>query len=164
VFGKELIKELNKLGIIVDVSHLNEAGFDDLLKISDTPFAATHSNCFSIREHPRNLKDEQIKEIIARKGFIGMNFYSEFLGDKDDDNTVLINKFLKHVEHVLELGGEDVLGLGADYDGINRTPFPDVMSYRDIEGLLINDLKLSEAQTNKILHSNLVDFTQKMLK
>ncbi|MFC2130659.1 dipeptidase [Bacteroidota bacterium] len=161
-FGKLVVREMNKLGMIIDVSHLNEAGFKDVCSVSEKSFAATHSNAYEIHAHPRNLKDYQIKEIIDRKGFIGLNFYSAFL-DESRDKDILIKKFLKNVEYFLNLGAEDVLGLGADFDGMDETPFKDASTYPEISDLLKNELKLSNSQIKKIMYKNLVDFTLKMI-
>jgi membrane dipeptidase len=159
-FGKLAVKEMEKLGIIIDVSHLNERGFEDVLKNTEKPFMASHSNAKAIHSHRRNLHDEQIKEIIKRKGFIGINFYSDFLGNENDD---LITKFLSHIEHILSLGGEDSLGMGADFDGMDKSPFKDVSSYINIIELLNNQLLLNDNQIEKIMFKNLVDFTLNLL-
>lgn len=159
-FGKEVVSEMEKLGMIVDVSHLNVAGFDDILKITEKPFIASHSNARSITEHPRNLYDEQIKEIIHRKGFIGLNFYSVFLANENEDAKV---NFFRHVEHFLKLGAEDVLGLGADFDGIDATPFEGVSAYKELAALLHSEIGLGNEQINKIMYKNLRDYTLKML-
>lgn len=161
-FGREVVKEMEKLRIIVDVSHLNTAGFDDVCEISEKPFAATHSNSREIYEHPRNLYDEQIKEIFRREGFIGINVYSVFL-DESRDRKILLDKFLRNVEHMLELGGEDRLGLGADFDGMDESPFEDARCYGEIREMLAKDLHLNESVIDKILYTNLRDFTLKMI-
>ncbi|MEG1028275.1 MAG: membrane dipeptidase, partial [Oscillospiraceae bacterium] len=106
----EVVKQMNKHNILVDVSHLSDAGFKDLCSLTDYPFIASHSNCRSITNNPRNLTDDQIKEFIAREGLIGLNFYDAFVGkDKND--------LKKHIDHFLELGAEKVLCMGSDFDG-----------------------------------------------
>ncbi|MBE6755825.1 MAG: hypothetical protein E7555_05165 [Ruminococcaceae bacterium] len=111
-FGREAVKEMIKRKIIPDVSHLSEKSFYDLCEITDFPFIASHSDSYAINPHVRNLKDEQIKIICDRKGLIGLNFYNKFLGSGDS-----IQMLIKHAEHILSLGGEDVLSLGSDFDG-----------------------------------------------
>lgn len=155
-FGREVIKEMEKLKMIIDVSHLNTAGFDDVAKEVKCPFIASHSNAGAVYEHRRNLHDEQIKEIISRKGFMGMNFYSEFIEDAASINQKSI---LKHIEHVLNLGGGDILGLGADFDGIDSSPFKDAADYDIIKEMLAHDLKLGNQAIEKIMYKNLLDFT-----
>lgn len=160
VFGKEVIQEMVKLRMIVDVSHLNVAGFEDVAKTITAPFIASHSNARAVFEHPRNLYDEQIKEIINRKGFIGINLYSMFLGNENDN---LKNKMIEHIEHILKLGGEDVVGFGADFDGITHCPFEGVQSFVEIYELLKIALS-DEVLIDKILYRNLKDFTLNYLQ
>ena len=155
-FGKEVVKEMEKLKMIIDVSHLNTAGFDDVLNTVDCPIIASHSNSRAVFDHPRNLYDEQIKEIIKRKGFIGINLYSQFLGNKNDD---LKKKMINHIEHILALGGEDVLGFGADFDGIDECPFSDVRAYLEIKQLFDDIFGEGNPIIDKFLHKNLTEFT-----
>jgi membrane dipeptidase len=155
-FGKDVVKKMNELKMIVDVSHLNEKGFWDVADVSDKAFIASHSNVWEVCNSRRNLKNEQITEIINRKGFIGLNFYSYFIGNKGDN---FIDKFEKHVSSFLDLGAVDVLGFGADYDGIDEAPFPDPLSYKTIAGIFSDKLKLSDDLIEKIMYKNLVAFT-----
>ena len=113
-FGKQAVAELEKNNIIIDVSHLSDKGFEDVLKLSKRPFIASHSNSRKICNNARNLKDEQIKEIIKRNGLIGINFYKFFLNKKGNAELYDV---LKHIEHILSLGGENVLSIGTDFDG-----------------------------------------------
>ncbi len=114
-FGKSLIPKLEEYNIIIDVSHLNDNGFKDLLKVAKKPFIASHSNARSICSHKRNLTNDQIKEIIRRDGLIGLNYYVKFLGD--DENSKSLDDLYAHIYHFLELGGEKSLALGSDFDG-----------------------------------------------
>ena len=123
-FGKECIKEMERNNIIVDVSHLNDNSLYDVLKVAKRPVIATHSNARSITKHLRNLKDDQIKEIIDMKGLIGLNYCIDFLND--NPQKACLEDVYRHAEHILELGGEDVLALGSDFDGC--TVFPDLDS------------------------------------
>jgi len=153
-FGREIVKECEKLRIIIDVSHLSDKGFEDLCKIAKKPFMASHSNCRELCNMPRNLTDNQIKEIVGRKGFIGLNLYTKFVSDREDNLTL---QFCKHIEHFLELGAEDILGLGADLDGIPEIPFID---YEGIYRVLANVLRLDDAIVTKIMSQNLINFTK----
>lgn len=162
-FGKDFVREMEKLCMLVDVSHLNVNGFDDVVSVANKPFMASHSNAYAVHPHRRNLNDDQIKEIIARGGFIGINFYSLFLGE-GEDNEQLIMKFIQHIEHFLKIGAENVLGFGADWDGMEKSPFSDVRDYHFVEKLFREQLTLSEEQINKIMYKNLVDYTLKILE
>lgn len=161
-FGKEVVATMEQLGMIVDVSHLNETGFYHLCDIATKPFIASHSNANTISPHKRNLKDEQINEILNRGGFIGLNFYSKFI-DESGDRNILIDKFLRNVDYMLNLGCENILGLGADFDGIDDSPFANVLAYQEIAELLSNELKLDDAIIEKIMYKNLIDYTMKII-
>lgn len=114
-FGKRLIPQLEKHNIIIDVSHLNDNGFNDLLKVAKEPFIASHSNARSICSHKRNLKNDQIKEIIRRDGIIGLNYFVKFL--RDDGIVKSLDDIYAHIYHFLDLGAEKNLALGSDFDG-----------------------------------------------
>ena len=118
-FGIELLGEMDRRGILADVSHLNERGFWDIVENMELPPVASHSNCRALCDVFRNLTDEQIRAVIEKKGFIGINFYSAFLA-KDREAT--LDDVLAHIDHIAELGGIDVIGFGSDYDGISRWP------------------------------------------
>lgn len=117
-FGKEVVKKMNELGMLIDVSHLPEKGFWDVAEVSSAPFCASHSNAFYVKNHKRNLTDEQIKKIIEKEGCIGINLYTEFLSD----GICTTEDVFKHIDHILELGGENALGLGCDFDGMDSLP------------------------------------------
>jgi membrane dipeptidase len=159
-FGKEVVQEMEKIGMIVDVSHLNVNGFNDVVAITNKPFIASHSNVRSKCNHLRNLNDDQILEIKSRKGFIGLNFYSPFLSESE---FVVKTDAIKHIEAFLKLGCEDVLGIGADFDGIDKSPFNDVLDYGSLADLMRIEMKLSEDLIDKILYSNLVDFVKQTI-
>jgi membrane dipeptidase len=103
---------------LVDVSHLSDEAFWDVLGCSTQPVIASHSCCRSLREHPRNLSDEQIKALAAKGGLIGINFYTQFLKGASADLLDVI----RHIEHVCELVGPDYVGIGSDFDGCESVP------------------------------------------
>lgn len=151
-FGKDVIKEMNRLGMIVDVSHLNERGFWDAINICEKPLIASHSDCKALCNHPRNLNDDQIKAIAAKGGVIGINFCPDFL--RDDDNAS-IEDVLDHIEHIVNLVGINHVGFGSDFDGIEKTPFglDDAASFPKI----LDGLKkrgFSDDEINSISHVN----------
>ena len=114
-FGRTCVAELERRGIVVDVSHLNDAGFKDVCAVASRPFVASHSNARAVCGHPRNLADWQLRELADRGGIAGLNFCAQFLTDRIADPTR--DDVLRHVDHVLETAGERVLALGSDYDG-----------------------------------------------
>lgn len=114
-FGKNVIRKMNKLNMVIDVSHLNEKGFWDVYNISDKPFIASHSNCFSVYRHQRNLKREQIKAIAESDGIIGINLYPEFIdGEKGRTENIL-----RHIDYILHITDGKNIALGCDFDGID---------------------------------------------
>ena len=118
-FGHALLKEMDRRGILADVSHLNDAGFWDVCEHTELPPIASHSNCRWLCGHSRNLNKDMARAIIDRKGFIGVNFYSCFLSD---DGQATLDDVRRHIDALYELGGEDVVGFGSDFDGIEVWP------------------------------------------
>ena len=118
--GKAIVEMMQQEGMMVDVSHLADAGFFDVADIMKKPFVASHSNARSVCNHRRNLTDEQIKVIAAKGGVIGLNYYDAFL--EEEKGNLSLESFLRHIRHILNVGGEDVLALGSDFDGITTNP------------------------------------------
>lgn len=116
--GKRLVARCNSLGIMLDLSHLNEAGFWDVAKLSTAPLVATHSNSHVITPHSRNLTDKQLAAIAESDGMVGLNFAVAFLRDDGRMLTdVPLSQMLRHIDHLIEHLGEDRVGLGSDFDG-----------------------------------------------
>ncbi len=110
--GRDFVRKMEDLHILVDVSHLSEAGFWDVAEIASRPFIASHSNAKSVWNHTRNLTNEQITAIIENQGVIGLNFYEGFVGASRDLDMVRA-----HLDRILELGGAGNVALGGDWDG-----------------------------------------------
>jgi membrane dipeptidase len=119
-FGVEVVRECNKIGMLVDVSHLSEKGFDDVADNCEGPFIATHSNARAICDHPRNLTDRQLKTIGGRGGVAGLNFCTAFLTEKAEDAN--LEHAVRHYLHMAEVAGSQSVALGSDFDGITDTP------------------------------------------
>jgi membrane dipeptidase len=116
--GQELVRACDRLRIVLDVSHLNEAGFWDLLRTSERPVVASHSNAHALCASPRNLTDAQLDALAERDGLVGLNFAVAFLredGGRDEDTPV--ETMVRHLDHLVERLGEDRVGLGSDFDG-----------------------------------------------
>ena len=113
--GIEFVEAMQDLGIIVDCSHLNDAGTEQLGDILDVPFVASHSNAREVTAHTRNLPDNLIKLIANKGGVIGLNFAQSFLGTSPVSR---IDDIVKHGLYLINKGGEDVIALGTDFDGI----------------------------------------------
>lgn len=150
-FGKEVIGLLNETKTWIDVSHLSEKAFWDIMEWGDYPLAS-HSNCYSLCPNPRNLRDEQIEALIDRDSVIGITFYPPFLSGK---RQATISDILNHLEHICMLGGEKHVGFGSDFDGIEES----VMGLESIAGynLLVNELckYYSDIQVKQFLFDNM---------
>lgn len=118
-FGRQVVAEMNRLGMIVDVSHLCEASFYDVLELTKAPVIASHSNSRVVCDHVRNLNDTQLEMIKANGGVIGINFYPYFLNNTGEAS---IDDVVKHIEHICSVTGENHIGIGSDFDGIECTP------------------------------------------
>lgn len=118
-FGYELLERMGALGIIADLSHLNDQGVEDVLSHGKVQVAASHSNIRELTPFPRNLPRALAREIIQAKGFIGLNFCGEFLAS---GRPATLEDVRRHGEVILELGGEKALGIGSDFDGISNWP------------------------------------------
>ncbi|KZZ82772.1 dipeptidase [Bacillus sp. SJS] len=129
LLGKSLVNSLNKQKAWIDVSHLGERSFWDVLEAGEH-VAATHSNAYSLRPHPRNLRDSQIMALIKRDAPIGITFVPDFIGENPS-----ISLLLHHLEHICSLGGEKNAGLGSDFDGISDT-VPGLSGYEQYDNLL----------------------------
>jgi membrane dipeptidase len=160
-FGHEVVKEMNRLGMLVDVSHLSERGFYDVMEVSEKPIAATHSNAWTVCRHPRNLKDDQIKLLAQNKGVMGMNFYPPFLSKA----TSGIVDIIKHIEYIAALAGTDVIGFGSDFDGIDETPL-DIKGPEGYAFIIEELLKLNykEEDIRKMACGNYLRLLKEILK
>lgn len=136
-FGEEIVDALNSTDITVDVSHLNEGGFWDVARLSKKPFVATHSGCKALCDHSRNLNDEQIKAVAESGGVVGCVFYSQFLNGTEVTKT---EDVIRHLEHLIKIGGENVAALGSDFDGMDCG-----LEFKEAQGMQI----LAEAVIRK---------------
>ncbi len=159
--GIAAVKLLNSLKIALDVSHINEKGFGEALDLYAHAPCATHSCVFDLNKSPRNLKNDQIRELINRDGFIGINFYTEFLKGRYAD----IDDILDHIDYVLDFGGENIVGFGSDFCGIQYTP-KGLDSVADFQALPEAMLRRNYAQTviSKICYGNFARYILKFLK
>ncbi|QAA31935.1 dipeptidase [Clostridium manihotivorum] len=150
-FGIEAVEMMNDLGIIVDVSHLSDGGFYDVVKYSKKPFVASHSNSRVVRNHSRNLTDEMIKLLSSAGGVMGLNFCSGFMGTT---KVARIDDMVEHIKHIRQVGGIDCIALGSDFDGIeNEVEIKDASEMGKLaEALLKNNF--SHEEVEKIFFRN----------
>src|SRR5579875_940812 len=153
--GKLLVEECNRLGIVVDVSHLNEAGFWDVVAVSKKPFIASHSDAYAIAPHPRNLTDEQIRAIAHADGAIGINLANSFVRpDCSRDPSTTIERVVAHIDHIVQLVGDRHVAIGTDFDG---TDVPEALHDATRLPLLLRALKqrgYSDDALERIAHGN----------
>lgn len=124
-FGREVVAEMNRLGMLIDVAHISDESFWDVLKYSVKPVVSTHSCCRALADRPRNMTDEMIKAMADKGGVIQINFYPYFLdGSYNDGDEVRpsYKKIVDHIDHVVSIAGVDHVGIGSDFDGIDYTP------------------------------------------
>lgn len=159
-FGREVIKEMNRLGMLIDVSHLSEPGFWDVISLSKAPIAATHSCCSALYDHPRNLTDKQLKALGEKQGIIGINFFPGFLGNK----SAKIDDVVAHIEHAAEYAGLDHVGIGSDFDGIETTPegLEDATMLPKLTETLLKR-NWQEDNVHKVLGGNFIRVLQEVL-
>lgn len=151
-FGRQAVREMCRVGIVPDVSHLNEAGFWDVATLSEMPFIASHSLSRSVHDHPRNLTNAQFKELRRRGGLVGISLCTDHLGAPDFEAVY------RHVAQFLSLDGDTTVALGGDLDG---TAIPEewggMVVYEQLAEYLINR-GLSETTVDAIFFKNAFDF------
>jgi membrane dipeptidase len=128
-FGVDVLERCNELGIVVDVSHLNEPGFWDVVEFADEPLVASHSNCRALHDHPRNLTDEQIRAVAESGGVVGVNALQLFLDGDDPDLSTVV----EHVRHAVDVAGVDHVGFGFDFYDYNLDYLSPVVAERKID-------------------------------
>ena len=151
--GRAFVRAMEARGLYADVSHLSDRGFRDLLKATEGPILASHSDSRSLCIHSRNLTDDMAREIFARRGFVGLNFCVHFLGENPTIETVIA-----HLERFLDLGGEDCLGVGSDFDGTDLPP--DLTGVQDLPRLwaALEDRGYPRPLIEKLAYGNLARF------
>ncbi len=163
-FGKAVIKKMEKLKMVIDVSHLNRQSFFDVAENTELPFIASHSNADlnnNIYGNKRNLFDSQIKIIKEREGLIGLNFCKDFF---DVDGKTGVEALKIHLDYLLNKGCENVVALGGDFDGCDLTDnITGLESMKDVYNSLIND-GFSREIVNKLFYNNAERFFRKMIK
>lgn len=150
-FGLEVIAKMDELGMVIDVSHLSEGGFWDIVHHGKRPFVASHSCARALMNHRRNLTDEQLKALGDKGGVCGVNFFNNFLRPDGADSTV--DDVVRHMKHIADKAGIDAVALGSDFDGIN-----DKLEFKDFVGMNAIVEGISGAftadETDKICHGN----------
>jgi len=161
-FGISVIQEMNRLNMIIDVSHISVSGFWDVIEHSKAPIIASHSNAKALCPHVRNLDNKQIQAISEINGLIGINFYPPFLSSK---NSCRVDDIVRHIEYIAGLGGVDIIGFGSDFDGVDKLP-EDINGPQDFPKIINRLLQLnySENDVKKICSENYLRIIKSVLK
>lgn len=160
-FGKSVIYEMNRLGMLIDVSHINKKGFWNVIELSKKPIIASHSNAQTLCGHIRNLDDNQLLAIKDNGGVTGMNFCPAFL---TEGQQATIDDVIRHIEYIAGLIGPEHIGLGSDFDGIGRTPvgLEGVQCLPDLINRLLR-LNYTKEQVEMIAGGNFMRVIQEVL-
>lgn len=159
--GIEIVREMNRVGMIVDVSHLGDDGFWDVVKYCEGPFVASHSNARAVCNHTRNMTDDMIRALADKGGVMGLNFCGDFLNPNGKSR---VEDMVRHAKHIINVGGSDILGLGTDYDGIDGDL---ELDHCDKMPLLAQEMErqgFSTQQIEKIFHGNVLRLYREVLK
>ena len=162
-FGREYVREMNRLGMIVDVSHASDKTFWDVAELVPGPFISSHSNARAVCNVARNLDDDMIAELARHGGVMGLNFCADFLNDEGKNETRL-KDIVAHIDHIKKVGGVDVIALGSDFDGIDSN-----LEIKDASGMqqLADALRqhhYTEDEIDRIFHKNALRVFAQVLK
>lgn len=162
-FGKMAVERMNTLGMLIDVSHLSDASFYDVLKLSKQPIIATHSGVDGVLNHPRNLSDDMLKLMAINGGAIGVIFYPPHLekGGKATTDSVI-----KHIDHAIQIMGENHVGLGSDFDGLDRPPPTGLEDASKMPNLMdaLKKKGYSDERLQKVMGGNFMRIFEEVLK
>jgi membrane dipeptidase len=166
-FGFELLEEMCRLGMIVDVSHLSDGGFKDVadfMKRKNMPFVASHSNARAVCGHERNLPDSYIKELAVVGGVMGLNFASHFLNENEAaDGNSTIDDMVRHVLHIRNVGGSEVVAIGSDFDGVQSNLEINCPEKMHLLYDALHKAGLTESELEKMFYKNAVRIFNKVL-
>ena len=159
--GREVVEEMCRLGIAIDVSHASDRAVDDLLKYSARPLFASHSNARAVYNSPRSLLDEHIRAIAAEGGVIGVNFFHQQLCG---NGTARIQDIVRQIQHIVDVGGPYACALGSDFDGMTRYPH-DLKNSGDFPklGCALQMAGFSDEQIHRIFYANLRNYMARFI-
>lgn len=163
--GAELVEEMERIGMMIDVSHLADAGFYDVLALTKKPFAASHSNARTVCPWVRNLTDDMIRKLAERGGVIGLNFCPDFLEEAKpgEENAGTVSAIVRHARHIVDVGGVDCIGLGSDFDGIDgHGELPDC-SFLPRLSEALSAAGFTQKEVEKIFSGNVLRFYRELL-
>lgn len=165
--GIAFVQEMERIGMIIDISHLGDAGVWDVFRHTGCPVVASHSNCRALAGHPRNLTDEMLRALAERGGVAGINFCASFLRDEEDGREPVHSRcqdMVRHMRHMRDVGGIGCIGLGSDFDGIGSE-----VEFTDCSGIqmLADEMHrqgFSDSETEKVFSGNVLRVYREILK
>ncbi len=167
-FGKDVVREMNRLGMMVDISHVGDETFQDVIEVTQAPVIASHSSCRALTNVPRNMTDDMLKALAKNGGVIMINFYNGFINTeyaKSGDpvptksaQTATMDMLMAHFEHAIQVAGIDHVGIGSDFDGVDGLLPPGMEDVSKLPNITFELLKRghSEADVKKVLGENLL--------
>lgn len=160
--GIEIVQEMNRIGMIVDVSHIGDDSFWDVVKYTDRPFVASHSNARALCGHSRNMTDEMIRALSERGGVMGINFWRDFLTTTGEKSTV--DDMIRHIKHIRQVGGIGCIGLGTDFDGIEEAPDIDRADKMQMLAQGMEKAGFTTGEIEAVFHDNVLRLYKEILK
>ena len=167
-FGREVVAEMNALGMMIDLSHASDKTFWDCIEASQAPIVATHSCCRALCGHRRNLTDDMLKALGEKGGYVGINFYPYFLSDRFDEAKPWrpgVKEIVDHIDHAVALAGIDHVGIGSDFDGIEDLA-PEGLENISKSRLVLDEMRrrgYSETEVLKVAGRNLLEVWGKII-
>jgi membrane dipeptidase len=165
-FGREVVREMNRLGMMVDISHVSDKTFYDVIEVTTAPVIASHSSARAIADHPRNMTDDMLRAVAKNGGAVMVNFFDEFLDPRKAEKKKYAGKgpiktplslLIDHIDHIVKVAGIDHVGLGSDFDGGITLPegLEDISKLPNITFELMQR-GYSDADIKKILGENIL--------
>ncbi len=161
--GRNMVREMERIRVALDVAHLGDRGIDDALDATDAPIFSSHTNARAVFSHKRSISDRHIKEIAARAGVIGVNYYSPQLVSA---GRASLDDVIRHIAHIAEIGGASCVMLGSDFDGMGAQSYPvGLTSWADVPKLLegLERIGFSEKERYGIAYGNLARYMKRFL-
>lgn len=167
-FGKEVVAEMNRLGMMVDISHVGDETFWDVIEMTKSPVIASHSSCRALTNVPRNLTDDMLRAVAKNNGVVMINFYNGFINTDyakpgepaptKSAETATLDMLMAHFEHAIKVAGIDHVGIGSDFDGVDGMLPPGMEDVSKLPTITYELLKrgYSEADVKKVLGENLL--------
>ena len=162
-FGIQVVEEMNRLGMLIDVSHLSDGGFYDVAKYTKKPFLASHSNSRECTLHPRNLSDDMIKQLAEKGGIMGLNFESFFLNEGEPTALSTVEDMVRHLKHIYNIGGIDLMAIGTDFDGTMHSSEIAHIGEMDKLSAALKKNGFSEEAIDKIYYKNALRIIKEVL-